>query len=220
MSRLFCFFCTVSLVAPVQFSRLVKHTCPCNILLCGLCESYIWKIRPTLHWSFSGPSRHGIGNVGVTHPLFDRFPSSNLSRRQQIQESLCLQAGIAWGGQTDLTKVLLLLFMGPEPDHWQPLLVTNSLTNSEAFSRLDWCDPVVWRFAHSKLVEVVTFVDDSDKDRVGNSLLQISKLRFGHKAKLLFRLWAQGMVIILKLKLRRDFEAEVWSVFCCWCLFS
>ena len=38
---------------------------------------------------------------------------------------------------------------------------------------------------NSKLVEVVTVVDvDDDEDRVGNSLLQIWKLRFGHKAKL------------------------------------
>ena len=35
----------------------------------------------------------------------------------------------------------------------------------------------------SKLVEVVTVADVSDVDRVGNSLLQIRKLRFGHKAK-------------------------------------
>ena len=41
--------------------------------------------------------------------------------------------------------------------------------------------------ANTKLVEVVT-VADVDEDRVGNSLLQIWKLRFGHKAKLLFRL--------------------------------
>ena len=50
---------------------------------------------------------------------------------------------------------------------------------------------------------------------VGNNLLQIWKLRFGHKAKLLFRLSAQGLVRSLKLKFRQDFEAEVWSVFCC-----
>ena len=31
----------------------------------------------------------------------------------------------------------------------------------------------------------------------------------------LFRLLAQGLVKILKLKFRRHFEAEVWSVFCC-----
>ena len=61
---------------------------------------------------------------------------------------------------------------------------------------------------YSKLVEVVT-VD------VGNSLLQIWMLRFCHKAKLLFRLSAQGLVRSLKLKFRRDVEAEVWSVFCC-----
>ena len=66
--------------------------------------------------------------------------------------------------------------------------------------------------ANSKLVDVVTVADD---DRVGTNLLQIWKLRFGQKAKLLFRLSAQGLVRSLKLKFRRDFEAEVWSVFCC-----
>ena len=36
--------------------------------------------------------------------------------------------------------------------------------------------------ADSKLVEVVTVADVGDEDRAGNSLLQIWKLRFGHKA--------------------------------------
>ena len=36
--------------------------------------------------------------------------------------------------------------------------------------------------AYSKLVGVVTVAYASDEDRVGNSLLQILKLRFGHKA--------------------------------------
>ena len=61
--------------------------------------------------------------------------------------------------------------------------------------------------AYSKLVEVVTFADTSDEDRVGNNLLQIWKLTFGHKAKLLFRLWAQGLGKILKLA--ADVEVEV-----------
>ena len=64
--------------------------------------------------------------------------------------------------------------------------------------------------AYSRLVDVVTVADIDNENRVGNSLLQIWKLRFGHEAKLLFRLSIQG----LKLKFRRDFEAEVWSVFC------
>ena len=42
--------------------------------------------------------------------------------------------------------------------------------------------------ANSKLLEVVAVADVADEDRVGNSLLQIWKLRFGQKAKLLFKL--------------------------------
>jgi len=42
--------------------------------------------------------------------------------------------------------------------------------------------------AYSKLVKVVTVAYVVDEDCVGNSLLQIWKLRFGHKAKLLFKL--------------------------------
>ena len=50
---------------------------------------------------------------------------------------------------------------------------------------------------NSKLVEVVTVADVYDEDCVGNSLLQIWKLN--------------TLVKILKLKFRRDSEAEV----CC-----
>ena len=39
----------------------------------------------------------------------------------------------------------------------------------------------------SKLVEVFTVADVDDEDRVGKSLLKIWKLRFGHKAKRVFR---------------------------------
>ena len=42
--------------------------------------------------------------------------------------------------------------------------------------------------ANSILVDVVTVAGVDDEDRVGNSLFQIEELRFGHKAKLLFRL--------------------------------
>ena len=42
--------------------------------------------------------------------------------------------------------------------------------------------------ANSKLVDIVTVADVDDEDHVGNSLLQLWKLRFGHKAKLLIRL--------------------------------
>ena len=67
--------------------------------------------------------------------------------------------------------------------------------------------------AFSKIVEGVIVADASDEDRVGNNLLQIWKLRFGQKAKLLFRLWAQGLVKILKLKFRLDLKLEYGKYF-------
>ena len=42
--------------------------------------------------------------------------------------------------------------------------------------------------AYSTIVEVVTVADVDDENCVGNSLLQIWRLRFGHKAKFLLRL--------------------------------
>ena len=65
-------------------------------------------------------------------------------------------------------------------------LVTNSLTNSCLVNLIDVT--LACEDANSKLVEVVTVADVDDEDRVGNSLLQIWKLRFGHKVKFLFRL--------------------------------
>ena len=47
---------------------------------------------------------------------------------------------------------------------------------------------LAWEDANSKLVEVVTVGYVDDEDRVGKSILQIWKVRFGQEAKLLFRL--------------------------------
>ena len=76
------------------------------------------------------------------------------------------------------------LFIGPESDHWVCLSVTHSLTPSCLVNLIDVT--LACAYAYSKLVEVVIVADVSDEDRVGNSLLQIWKLRFGHKALLLF----------------------------------
>ena len=62
---------------------------------------------------------------------------------------------------------------------------------------------------NSKLVEVVTVANVDDEVRVSNSLL----LRFGQKAKLLFRLRAQGLVKILRLKFRHDLQLEIGQFF-------
>ena len=80
----------------------------------------------------------------------------------------------------------LFIFIGPESDHWECLSVTNSLTDCCLVNLIDVT--LAFEDANSKLVDVVTVAGVDDEHRVGNSLLQIWKLRFGHKAKLLFRL--------------------------------
>ena len=73
-------------------------------------------------------------------------------------------------------KSVGMIFIGPESDHWLPLSLTNSCL-------VDFIDvTMACEDANSKLVEVGTIADVDDEDRVGNSLLQIWKLRFGHKA--------------------------------------
>ena len=47
-----------------------------------------------------------------------------------------------------------------------------------ALSRHDWCEE-----SKSKIVEVVTVAVVDYEDHVNNSLLQVRKLRFVHKAK-------------------------------------
>ena len=58
-----------------------------------------------------------------------------------------------------------------------------------------------------------TVADVDAEDHVDDSLLQIWKLRFGHKAELLFRLWGQDLVKILKLKNRQDLKLEFGQYF-------
>ena len=71
---------------------------------------------------------------------------------------------------------MMSIFIGPESDHWLCL----SLNDSRLVNLIDVT--LACEDAYSKLVEVVTVADVSGEDRVGNSLLQIWKLKFGHKA--------------------------------------
>ena len=61
---------------------------------------------------------------------------------------------------------------------------------------------------NSKLVDIGTVANVDDEDCIGNSLLQIWELRIVHKAKLLFRLWAQPLVKILSSSLN---SGKIWS---------
>ena len=85
------------------------------------------------------------------------------------------------------------------------MLVTHSLTHSLTHCCLVNLIDVTLAFedAYSKLVEVVTVTHVDDEKRADNSLVQIWKVKFGHKVKFLSRLWAQGF--------------KVWSRFWSWC---
>ena len=65
-----------------------------------------------------------------------------------------------------------------------PLSLTDSPTNSCLVDLIDMT--LACKDGNSKLVEVVTVVDVSDEDCVGNRLLQILKLRFGQFFLLMF----------------------------------
>ena len=56
----------------------------------------------------------------------------------------------------------------------------------------------------SKLVDVVTVADVDAEDHVGNSLLQILKLRFGHEVK---------FCSDFEHRVGQDFEVEVQATF-------
>ena len=92
--------------------------------------------------------------------------------------------------------------------HCLPLSLTNPLTNSCLVNLINVT--LACEDANSKLVDVVTVADE---DRVVNNLLQISKLRLGQKAKLLFQLKAQDLVKILKLKFRQNLKLKFGQFF-------
>ena len=80
--------------------------------------------------------------------------------------------------------------------------LTHSLTNSRLVNLIDVT--LACEDANSKLVEVITVADVSDEDRVGNSLMQIWKLRFGHKVKVF-----QTLIT----RFGQDFEVEIQARF-------
>ena len=172
--------------------------------------------EPTTHVAISGAGPF----CGICKPLLSHRGSNSL--RDWVQDAhsevpTCPRSDhddVDVGNHRDFW-----IFIGPESDHWECLSVTDSLTHWLTHSCLvNLIDvTLACEDGNSKLVEVVTVADVDAEDHVGNSLLQIWEVTFGPKAKLLFRLWAQGLVKILKLKFRQDFEAGVCSAFCRWC---
>ena len=89
-----------------------------------------------------------------------------------------------------------------QTSNWLTHWLTDSLTHSCLVVLIDVT--MACEDANSKLVKVVTFTHVDDEKRADNSLVQIWKVKFGHKVKFLFILWAQGF--------------KVWSRFWSWFL--
>ena len=99
--------------------------------------------------------------------------------------------------------MLDFVFVRPDSDHQQPLLLTESVTDSRSVDLVNVT--LAFEDAYSKLVDVVT-VDDVDyEDHVDNSLLQIWELGFGHIAL--------NFCSDFEHKAGQDFEVEVQARF-------
>ena len=98
------------------------------------------------------------------------------------------------------------------------LSLTHSLTNCRLVNLIDVT--LACEDDNSKLVQVVTVIEVDYEKRVDNSLVQIWKVKFGFKVKFLFRLWRQVFKVWSRFRswYSGKFEAEVWSLFCYWCL--
>ena len=148
--------------------------------------------------------------------------SKNWANRVWVQSFLLGIFGHYWAREPNLySKIGDSDFLSVSSDFYRTrvrslsMLVThslpNSLTNCCLVNVIDVT--LACEDANPKLVEVVNVANVDDEDRVGTSLLQIWELRFGQKAKLLFKLWAQGLVKILKLKFRQDLKLEFGQFF-------
>ena len=149
---------------------LQGQTCVLQGLACLVkyhtCYDWVWSYAD-LDWSPRGPISNKV--IGI---VSEKLLSANNQWYKEHYQNKHLETEKGtnnWNFYRTRVRSLFTLVTHS---------LTNSLTHSLLFSKLDWCDPVAWR-CFSKLVEVVTVADE---DRVGNSLLQIWKLRFGQKA--------------------------------------
>ena len=98
--------------------------------------------------------------------------------------------------------------------------LTNGLTHSLLFSKLDWCDMCLVKMPTQNLLRLFLLLMLMMRN-VHDSCMQICKLKFGHEAKFCSdfelkvwsRVWSWSSSKILKLKFGQNFAALVrlWS---------
>ena len=191
---------------------LQGQTCVLQGLACLVkyhtCYDWVWSYAD-LDWSPRGPISNKV--IGI---VSEKLLSANNQWYKEHYQNKHLETEKGtnnWNFYRTRVRSLFTLVTHSLTD-W----LTDSLTHCCLVNLIDVT--LACEDTNSKLVEVVTVADVSDEDLVGNSLLQIWKLNFGHKAKLLFRPVAQGLIKILKFKFRQDlkmefgqyFETDVW----------
>ena len=110
--------------------------------------------------------------------------------------------------------VPLFVFIGPESDHCLPLSLTDWLTNSLLFSKLDWCNPGVWRCQLKTLLMRIVLATICWRFRSWGLVKKLNFCSdFEHKVWSRFWSWSSGM--ILKLEFVQYFAVDVlwrlWS---------
>ena len=110
--------------------------------------------------------------------------------------------------------ILTMLIIGPESDHWLCLSLTNWLTNSLTDCRLvNWIDV---KMATQNLLKLLLLLM-----LMMRIVLATVYCRFGRWGlvikQIFFRYWSQGLIKIVNMKFKLDFEAGVWFIFCIWC---
>ena len=128
-----------------------------------------------------------------------------------------------------LTRVWSLAILDLcEPDMWRWQLKTCYRTRVRSLGMLvtNWLTPcclvnlidvtLACEDGNSKLVEVVTVVEVDDEKHVDNSLVQIWKINFGHKANF-FQILITRFDQDCEYEVQARFEAGVWFIFCIWC---
>ena len=102
----------------------------CRLMLC--CCS----LGSNYRWDISQRRQHLVSPPPILVPTNATAQNVEVGLRQFI-----------WLNSADrFAEGHFVLFIGSESDHWECLSVTHSLTNSLLFSKLDWCDPGMWRW--------------------------------------------------------------------------
>ena len=136
-------------------------------------------------------------------PFLDKAVKPRLtwvSMKSLLNLDFLLQQGfqyrqINFSVQSSHTKIQLIvsIFIEPESDHWECF----SLTHSLLFSKLDWCDPGMWRWQLKTCWGCYCYSCWWWE----KCWLQFGEVKFGHYFAADAWLWSRSLILVEILKL-------------------